>query len=177
MTIRPQTAGYPARLRATYRRTGGVRHMTAAKIRLLLRLARRERDVAAVCRRTRLCWAKRRPTGELLMTAPHARQPQALPRPACTPTAIRAVLAANADSDTLQRYDEDLDAAFEQAREQGDVTPLVQTVKRWWFEADAWRDPQAQREFLARIDTYRGEGPPPAEQRMSREEIRTQFGV
>jgi hypothetical protein len=70
------------------------------------RLAGRERDVAAVCRRTRLCWAKRRPTG-----------------------------------------------------------------------ADAWRDPQAQREFLARIDTYRDEGPPPAEQRTSREEIRTQFGV
>jgi len=22
------------------------------------------------------------------------------------------------------------------------VTPLVQTVKRWWFEADAWRDRQ-----------------------------------
>jgi hypothetical protein len=28
-----------------------------------------------------------------------------------------------------------------------------------------------------RIDTYRGEGPPPAEQRMNREEIRTWFGV
>jgi hypothetical protein len=53
-----------------------------------------------------------------------------MPRPACTPTAIRAVLAANADGDILQRYDEDLDAAFEQAREQGDVTPLVQTVTR-----------------------------------------------
>ena len=37
--------------------------------------------------------------------------------------------------------------------------------------------PQAQREFLARIDTYPDQGPPPAEQRMSREEIRTQFGV
>jgi len=77
----------------------------------------------------------------------------------------------------LQRYDEDLDAASEQARERGDVTPLVQTVRRWWFEADAWRDPQAQREFLARVDTYRDEGPPPAERRMSREEIRTRFGV
>jgi len=87
------------------------------------------------------------------------------------------VLAANADGEVLQRYDEELDAAFEQAREQGDVTPLVQKVKRWWFEADAWRDLQAQREFLARIDTYRDEGPPPAEQRMSREEIRAQFGV
>ena len=53
----------------------------------------------------------------------------------------------------------------------------MQTVKRWWFEADAWRDPQAQREFLARIEIYRDEGPPPADQRMSREEIRTQFGV
>ena len=111
------------------------------------------------------------------MTAPHARQPQVLPRPACTPTAIRAVLAANADGDVLRRYDEELDAAFEQAREQGDVTPLVQTVKRWWFEADAWCDPQAQREFLGRIDSYRGEGPPAPEQRMSREDIRTQFGV
>ena len=110
------------------------------------------------------------------MTAPHARQSQVLPRPACTPTAIRAVLAAIADGGVLQRYDEDLDAAFEQARNQGDVTPLVQTVKRWWFEADAWRDPQAKREFLARIDTDRDEGPP-AGQRMSREEIRAQFGV
>ena len=39
------------------------------------------------------------------MTAPHTRQPEVLPRPACTPTAIRAVLAANADSDILQRSD------------------------------------------------------------------------
>jgi hypothetical protein len=62
--------------------------------------------------------------------------------PAWTPTAIRAVLAACAGGDILRRYDEDLDAAFEQARAHGDVTPLVQTVKRWWFEADAWRDPK-----------------------------------
>jgi len=39
------------------------------------------------------------------MTAPYARQPQALPRPACTPTATRAVLAVNAGGDILQRYD------------------------------------------------------------------------
>ena len=58
-----------------------------------------------------------------------------MPRRRSPATAIRAVLAANADGDILQRYDEDLDAAFEQAREQGDVTPLVPTVKRWWFEA------------------------------------------
>jgi hypothetical protein len=106
------------------------------------RSARLERDVAAVCRWTRLCWAERRPAGELLMTAPHGRQLQVLPRPAWTPTAIRAVLAACAGGGILQQYDEDLDAAFEQAREQGDVTPLVQAVKRWWFEADAWRDPK-----------------------------------
>jgi hypothetical protein len=100
-----------------------------------------------------------------------------LPRPACTPAAIRAVLAANAGNEVLGQYDEDLDAAFEQAREQGDLTPLVQTVRRWWFEADAWRDPEAQREFLARMETYRNAGPPPAEQRMTREEIQARFGV
>jgi len=111
------------------------------------------------------------------MTAPHARQPQVLPRPAFTPSANRAVLAANAGNDVLRQHDDDLDAAFEQARKQGDLTPLVQTVRRWWFEADAWRDPDAQRAFLARMDTYRNEGPPPAEQRMTREEIRARFGV
>jgi hypothetical protein len=37
----------------------------------------------------------------------------------------------------------------QQAHEQGDLTPLVQTVKRWWFEANAWCDRQAQRKFLA----------------------------
>jgi hypothetical protein len=80
-------------------------------------------------------------------------------------------------NDVLRQHDDDLDAAFEQARKQGDLTPLVQTVRRWWFEADAWRDPDAQRAFLARMDTYRNEGPPPAEQRMTREEIRARFGV
>jgi hypothetical protein len=111
------------------------------------------------------------------MTAPDARQPEILPRPACTPAAIRAVLAASATTAVLQCYDDDLDAAFEQAREQGELTPLVQTVRRWWFEADAWRDPDAQRQFLARLDTYRSEGPPPPEQRMTRQEVRAQFGV
>ena len=95
------------------------------------------------------------------MTAPEARAHQVLDRPACTPSAIRAVLAANADAEVLRRYDADLDAAYEQAREDGDLTPLVQPVRRWWFEAGAWRDPEAQREFLARIERNQREGPPP----------------
>lgn len=111
------------------------------------------------------------------MTAPHARQAQIMPRPACTPAAIRAMLAANASTAVLQRYDDDLDTAFEQAREQGDLTPLVRTVRRWWFEADAWRDPDAQRQFLARLDSYRSEGPPPPAQRMTRQEVRARFGI
>lgn len=77
----------------------------------------------------------------------------------------------------LQRYDTELDAAYEQARQAGDLTPLAETVRRWWFEADAWRDPVAQREFLARIQRYMTEGPPPPEQRISREEIRARYGV
>lgn len=111
------------------------------------------------------------------MTAPDPRRSQVLDRPACTPSAIRAVLAANADAAVLRRYDADLDAAYEQAREDGDLSPLVQTVRRWWFEADAWRDPNAQREFLGRIERYQREGAPPPEQRITRTEIRAQYGV
>jgi Family of unknown function (DUF6247) len=114
---------------------------------------------------------------ELPMTAPYAGQPPVLPRPACTPAAIRAVLAANAGTAVLRSYDEDLDAAYEQARERGDLTPLVETVRRWWFEADAWRDPGAQQRFLSRLDSYRADGPPPPGERMTRQEIRATFGV
>lgn len=116
-------------------------------------------------------------SGESPMTAPDARQPQVLPRPACSPAAIRAVLAANADDDVLRSYDADLDAAYEQAREHGDLVPLVETVRRWWFEADAWRDPSAQRQYLARVDGYRTHGPPPASHRMTRQEVRARYGV
>jgi hypothetical protein len=113
---------------------------------------------------------------ELPMTASHAGRRQLVPRPACTPAAIRAVLAANADPEVLLRYDTDLDKAFEEARERR-PHPLVRTVRRWWFEADAWRDPGAQREFLARIERYQREGPPPPEERITRQEIRARYGV
>jgi hypothetical protein len=111
------------------------------------------------------------------MTVPQPGRPRALGRPACTPSAIRAVLAANADPEVLQRYDSELDAAFEQARKDEDLTALVRTVRRWWFEADAWRDPGAQRAFLARAGRYIAEGPPPPEQRTSWEEIRARYGT
>lgn len=100
-----------------------------------------------------------------------------LPRPACSPAAIRAVLAANADPEVLLRYDTELDGAFEEARARADLTPLIQTVWRWWFEADAWRDPDAQREFLTRVERYQREGPPPPAERITREEIRVRYGV
>lgn len=111
------------------------------------------------------------------MTTPRARHPQTLARPACTPAAIRAVLAANAGPAVLQRYDNDLDAAFEQARQDGDLTPLLQTVRRWWFEADAWRDPEGHRQFIARVESYREAGPPPPAGRVSRQQVRDRFGV
>jgi|SRR6185437_16823784 len=111
------------------------------------------------------------------MTAPQSGNSPATDRPACAPAAIRAVLAANADPQTLQRYDRDLDTAFEQARRDQDLSALVQSVRRWWFEADAWRDPDAQRQFLARMDRYIAEGPPPPDQRTTREEIRGRYGI
>lgn len=111
------------------------------------------------------------------MTAPQSGSPPIMDRPACTPAAIRAVLAANAGPEILQRYDAELDAAFEQARRDQDLTALMQTVRRWWFEADAWRDPNAQRQFLARMDHYQNDGPPPPHHRVTREEIRARHGV
>lgn len=110
------------------------------------------------------------------MTAPQPGHPRVLGRPACTPAAIRAVLAANADPETLQRYDAELDAAFEQARQDENLTVLVRTVRHWWFEADAWRDPDAQRAFLERMDRYAADGPPGPEHRITREEIRARYG-
>ncbi|HXL18774.1 MAG TPA: DUF6247 family protein [Streptosporangiaceae bacterium] len=93
------------------------------------------------------------------------------------PAAIRTVLAANADPDTLWRYDADLDAAFELARTGGDLTPLLDTVRRWWFEADTWRDPAARREFQARVSHYLTAGPPPQGQRVTRAQVRERYGV
>jgi hypothetical protein len=121
-------------------------------------------------------WARLQSDGSDPVTPPPAHS-EVMARPACTPAAIRAVLAANADADVLRCYDDDLDAAFEQARERNDVTPLVETVRHWWFEADAWRDPDAQREFLARVERYQREGPPPPSERTSWQEIRAQYGL
>jgi len=111
------------------------------------------------------------------MTAPQPGRRRVLERPACTPAAIRAVLAANADPEVLASYDRELDAAFEQARENEDLTGLVRTVRRWWFEADAWRDPDSRRGFMERVDRYLTEGPPPPEERTSWEQVRAQFGT
>lgn len=111
------------------------------------------------------------------MTAPHAGQPEVMPRPACTPAAIRAVLAATAGADILRRFDAELDAAYERSHIDGDLKPMVETVRRWWFEADARRDPEGQRAFTARVEDYLREGPPPAGQRVSRQEVRARFGV
>jgi hypothetical protein len=111
------------------------------------------------------------------MTASELQSHQVFPRPACTPAAIRSVLAANAEPAVLHNYDRDLDAAFELARENGDLTPLLQTVRRWWFEADSWRDPAEHEHYLARVKHYQEEGPPPPDERMSREDIRARFGV
>lgn len=63
-----------------------------------------------------------------------------------------------ADPEILQRCDRELDTAFEQARHDQDLTVPVQTVRRRWFEADAWRGSDAQRQFLARMDRYIADG-------------------
>ena len=41
----------------------------------------------------------------------------------------------------MLRFDQELDAAFELSEQDRDLTPFVQTVRRWWGEASALRDP------------------------------------
>jgi len=113
----------------------------------------------------------------LSMTAQRRGVPIADP-PAETPAAIRAALAANAAPEALAQYETELDAAFAQARETGDLTVLTSAVRRWWIEALEWqRDPAGQRAFLARMERYLVEGPPGPEHRVTREEFRAQLGV
>lgn len=68
-------------------------------------------------------------------TAPDISRAQAPDRPAWTPSAIRALLAAKADAAVVRRNDAELDAAYEQARGDGDHRPraymsAVQRLKR-----------------------------------------------
>jgi hypothetical protein len=111
------------------------------------------------------------------MTAQH-HEPPVTNRPAETPAAIRATLAASALPEVLAQYESELDAAFAQARETGDLTVLTTAVRRWWIEALEWqRDPAGQRDFLARMEQYLAEGPPGPEHRITREEFRARLGV
>ena len=119
----------------------------------------------------------RRKAKAVTMTADDPQEPAAQGRIACTPAATRAVLAANGDSDTLRCYDADLDTAFERARTNDDLKPLLDTISRWWFEADTWRDPAARSEYQARVDRYLAEGPPPQALRVGRADNRERYGV
>jgi Family of unknown function (DUF6247) len=69
---------------------------------------------------------------------PPGPAPDSLP---CTPAAIRAVLAAQSGTELVLRFDHEVDAAFEQAEQQRDLTPFVQVIRRWWHDASALRLP------------------------------------
>src|ERR1700722_1285755 len=109
------------------------------------------------------------------MTAQHQEHAVA-GYPAETPAAIRAVLASSAVPEVVAEYEAELDAAFAQARDTGDLTVLTTAVRRWWIEAVEWRrDPAGQRGFLARMDRYVAGGLPGPGHRVSSEEFRAQL--
>jgi hypothetical protein len=113
----------------------------------------------------------------ICMSVQH-HEPPVTDRPAETPAAIRTALATSAVPGVLAQYEAELDAAFAQARETGDLTVLIAAVRRWWVEALEWqRDPAGQRAFLARMERYLVEGPPGPEHRITREEFRAQLGA
>jgi hypothetical protein len=117
------------------------------------------------------------PATLMFMTAQH-HEPPVPSRPAETPAAIRAALAASASPEVLKQYETELDAAFAKTRETGDLTVLITAVRRWWIEAVEWqRNPAGQRAFLTRMERYLAEGPPGPAHRITREEFRAQLGV
>jgi hypothetical protein len=111
------------------------------------------------------------------MTA-QQHEPAVADRPAETPAAIRALLAASAVPEVVVQYEAELDAAFAEARETGELTVLTTAVRRWWIEALEWpRDPAGQRDFLARMDRYLADRPPEPGRRVSSAEFRAQLGA
>jgi hypothetical protein len=113
----------------------------------------------------------------MFMTGQH-HEPPVPSRPAETPAAIRAALAASASPEVLKQYETELDAAFAKTRETGDLTVLITAVQRWWIEAVEWqRNPAGQRAFPTRMERYLAEGPPGPAHRITREEFRAQLGV
>ncbi|WP_017541072.1 DUF6247 family protein [Nocardiopsis halophila] len=97
------------------------------------------------------------------------------PLPECTPAAVRAAIADLHDPALLRQYEQDLDCAYKQARSDSDLSILIKTVRRWWFEVDARRDPERFREYTQRVNRYLNDGPPPPEERISRAEILERF--
>jgi hypothetical protein len=80
--------------------------------------------------------------------------------------------------EVVAQYEAELDAAFAQSRETGDLRVLTTAVRRWWTEALEWqRDPAGQRGFLAQMERYLADGPPGPEHRMTREEFHAQLGA
>ena len=100
-----------------------------------------------------------------------------LPRPDETPSAIRAVLAANADTGIVERFDKSLDVAWSEALAARSLTPLETMLRRWWWEAVQWSDPVAHRALLARVEKIRRDGLPPESERLTREQIREGYGI
>jgi hypothetical protein len=114
---------------------------------------------------------------EAPMSAPEPSTPKILPRPAETPSAIRAVLAANADPGVVERFDKSLDVAWSEAKAAHSIAPLEKMLHRWWWEAVQWSDPETHRALLARVEKLRRDGLPPESERLTREQIRERYGI
>ncbi len=114
---------------------------------------------------------------EVPMTASQAAVRERAAAIARTPCAIRAVLAANADPEVLERFDKYLDLAYSECLPAHDSRPLEAFVGRWWWEAVQWSDPESHRAFLAYAERLRRDGPPPESECLSREQIREKYGV
>lgn len=108
----------------------------------------------------------------LYMAAQRAHSETVLPKPARTPAAIRHVLELNAPAELLEQFDAALDAAWVEARETDCLDPLNSMLKRWWFQASDWCNPQEHRAYLAKMENWAANGIPADVPRYSSAQVR-----
>jgi hypothetical protein len=112
------------------------------------------------------------------MAEQHAESRFAVQPPARTLDAVTAAIEHNATREVSADFETALGRAWRQATDTASVRPLQDLVEGWWPSAAAWAtDPEGTRRVNAEAEWVLCDEPPPPERRVTREQIRTRYGV
>ena len=88
------------------------------------------------------------------------------------PDVIRGLLVEHADPGIVEQYDSEWDEAYARCQEFSSPEPLFGFIRRWGFEAVNWQNAEKHQAYKARVESLLRNGPAPAEQRRTREQVR-----